>query len=143
MIRKLFPVPQHSTFGDVSLLLLRLVAGLAFILHGWPKIQNAFSWMPPDSPVPGFFQMLAAVAEFGGGLAWVLGLLTPLAAFGLVCTMAVAASFHAFINGDPFVSQGGASWELAAVYLCVALVLMALGPGRLSLDRMVFGERPG
>src|ERR1044071_3379761 len=65
--------------GAIGLLLIRLVVGSAFMLHGWGKIQHPFSWMGPESPVPGFFQLLAAISEFGGGLAWILGLLTPLA----------------------------------------------------------------
>lgn len=140
-MKRFFAVPGYSTFGDVALLLLRLVAGSAFMMHGWGKIQNPFAWMGPDAPVPGFLQGLAALSEFGGGLAWILGLLTPLASLGLVVTMAVAASFHAS-KGDPFVSMtGGASYEPALGYLVIALVLLALGPGRLSLDRMFFGQR--
>ena len=142
-MRRLFAVPEHSTFADFALLLLRVVFGLAFMFHGWGKIQHPFNWMGPDSPFPGVLQGLAALSEFGGGLALILGLLTPLAALGIFCTMAVAFSFHAFVNGDPFVAMGPgqASFEPAAVYLCIAVLLIALGPGRLSLDRMIFGTR--
>lgn len=141
-LKRIFATPEHSSFGDVALLLLRLVVGAAFMLHGWGKIQQPFGWMGPESNVPGLFQALAALSEFGGGLAWVLGLLTPLASLGLTFTMAVATSLHAFVRHDPFVSMdGGASYEPALGYLCVALLLMALGPGRWSLDQQVFGVR--
>ena len=140
-IRHYFSVPEHPTFADAALLLLRVVAGLAFMLHGWGKIKNPFGWMGPDAFAPGVFQALAAVAEFGGGLAWVLGLLTPLASLGIASTMAVAFYMHAIMRGDPFVSTGGSSYELAAVYFCIAVVLIAVGPGRLSLDRGLFGRR--
>ncbi len=142
-MKRFLSVPEHSTFADVALLLLRFVAGLAFMMHGWTKIQNPFGWMGPEAPVPGFLQGLAALAEFGGGLAWILGLLTPLASLGIACTMAVAFSLHAIVNGDPFVSMtGGPSYELAAIFLCIALLLLAMGPGRFSLDRGFFGLRP-
>ena len=124
-----------------GLLILRVVAGLAFMFHGWGKIQNPFGWMGPEAPVPGVFQSLAALSEFGGGLAWILGLLTPLASFGLACTMTVATSMHAFVLGDPFVSKGsGGSFEPAAVYLCVAILFILAGPGRFSLDKRFFGR---
>jgi hypothetical protein len=55
-----------GTGASVGLLVLRLVMGAAFILHGWGKIQSPLSWMPAEAPVPGFLQLLAAVAEFGG-----------------------------------------------------------------------------
>lgn len=140
-IKRYFSVPEHPTFADAALLLLRVVAGLAFMLHGWGKIQNPFGWMGPDAFAPGVFQALAAVSEFGGGLAWVLGLLTPLASLGIASTMAIAFYMHAIMRGDPFVSTGGSSYELAAVYFCIAVVLIAIGPGRLSLDRTLFGPR--
>jgi len=141
-IKKYLSVPRQSTPADVTLLLIRVVGGAAFMLHGWSKIRNPFGWMGPDAFAPGFFQALAALSEFGGGLAWILGLLTPLASAGIAATMAVAVWLHAVMRGDPFVaSGGGSSFELAALYLCIALLLIALGPGRMSLDRAVFGPR--
>ena len=136
-----FTVPEHSPFADCALLLLRLVAGLAFVFHGWPKIQDPFGWMGPDAFAPGLLQGLAALAEFGGGIAWMIGLVVPLASLGIACTMAVAAGMHVFMRGDPFVSVGGSSYELAAVYFCVSVVLLAAGPGRFSVDGKIFGPR--
>src|SRR4051794_28770305 len=95
-------VREHSYLADAALLLLRLVAGSAFILHGFTKIQHPFDWMPGFAPPP--MLALAAVAEFGGGILWVLGLLTPLASLGIACTMGTAFYMHAFMRGDPFVA---------------------------------------
>jgi putative oxidoreductase len=98
--------------------------------------------MGPDSAIPGFFQFLAAISEFGGGIAWILGLLTPLAALGIGSTMSVAVYMHSMVMKDPFVNlSGGSSYEPALVYLGVAVVLLVLGPGSLSLDKKIFGER--
>jgi putative oxidoreductase len=140
---ELFKPLRLSARVSTALLLLRLVAGLAFVFHGYGKIQHPFDWMGPDAKIPGFWQMLAALSEFGGGLAWMLGLLTPLASFGLACTMTVAFYFHAFVLHDPFVAAGPGkgSYELASVYLCVALLLLLGGPGHFSLDRAIFGEK--
>ena len=138
-IKHLFQ-PRSLPLGpSVSLLLLRFVAGLAFMFHGWGKIQNPFGWMG-DAPVPGLLQFLAALSEFGGGFAWIIGLVVPLASFGILCTMIGAAYMHALVNGDPFVGPGG-SYELALVYLAIAVVFIVLGPGRLSVDAKLFGEK--
>jgi putative oxidoreductase len=88
------------------------------------------------------FQFLAALSEFGGGIAWILGLLTPIASLGIGCTMAVAVHMHLIVRHDPFVNlTGGMSYEPALVYLGVAILILALGPGTCSLDAKVFGKR--
>jgi len=51
--------------------LLRLVAGTAFVIYGSQKVEDP--WMGEGFPVPGFFQLLAAIPEFGGGIAWIIG----------------------------------------------------------------------
>ena len=142
-MRHLFYCDTVGNIGSAGLLLLRLVMGAAFILHGWPLIQHPLDWMGPESPVPGILQALAALAEFGGGLALVVGLLTRLASLGLVATMTVAVFMVHLPHGDPFVSQtGGRSYELAAVYLACAVIFLLLGPGRLSIDALLFRQPP-
>ncbi|MGE3684063.1 MAG: DoxX family protein [Bdellovibrionales bacterium] len=128
------PVVRDVTSTRVSsgLFVLRLVAGAAFVTHGSGKITSPMGWMGPEAPVPGVFQALAAVAEFGGGLAWILGLFTPLASLGLIITMSVAAFFH-ISRGDGFVN----GYELASVYLAISLLLFLAGPGRFSLDALI------
>jgi putative oxidoreductase len=49
--------------------------GTAFLFHGWSKIQNPFGWMGPQSCMPGILLALAALSEFGGGLALIVGFL--------------------------------------------------------------------
>ncbi|WP_437602585.1 DoxX family protein [Sorangium sp. So ce590] len=140
MLKRFLRVTDVPFSASVALLVLRVVTGIAFILHGWGKIQAPFSWMGPTAPVPGFLQALAAIAEVGGGLAWILGLLTPLASLGIAVTMAVAVATHV-MRGDPFFAMGGSSYEVAAVYFSISLVLLLVGPGRLSADAAIFGTK--
>jgi putative oxidoreductase len=126
--------------GAAGLLIVRLVFGLGIMLHGWQKIQSPggpMGWMGPQSPVPGFLQGLSTAAEFSGGLGIILGLLTPLAALGLTCNMLVALCMVHLPKGDPFVGgMGKGSFESAAGYLAVALLLLLAGPGVWSLDAL-------
>ncbi len=127
--------------GAVGLLILRLVMGSALILHGWPKIQHATGWMGPGAPVPAAFQFLAAFSEFFGGLAFLTGLLAPIAALGVAATMLTALVTVHFKSGHPFVSPHGPSYESALGYLAVAMLMLLTGPGVLSLDYLLFGRR--
>jgi putative oxidoreductase len=131
--------------GALGLLVIRLVVGVAFILHGWPKVQNANAWMNAfagDQAPPAFLQAAAAYTEFGGGIAWIVGFLTPLASIAIAATMGTAIVIAHLPAGHPFVSPtGGSSFELAAAYLAVALMLLLVGPGTLSLDALLFGRR--
>ena len=141
-MRTFFSANSHGTAVDVSLLLLRLACGLAFIFHGWGKIQNPFGWMGETSATPAILQALAALSEFGGGIALILGLLTRLASLGILSTMVVAVHLHAVVLGDPFVSSGkGGSYELALLYLLLALHFIVLGAGKYSLDARFFKSR--
>ncbi len=139
---KLFATYAQPQRMDIVLLLLRLVVGIAFMFHGYGKILNPMAWMGPDSAMPGFLQFLGAFSEFGGGLALVIGLLTPLASLGIAITMVVAAGLHAVVLGDPFVNtKGGGSYELSTLFLVISILFIVAGPGRYSLDRLIFGTK--
>lgn len=141
-LKRCFQVSSRTNFESTALLFLRLTMGIAFLYHGSGKIAAPFGWMPAEAGVPGVLQFLAAISEFGGGLALILGLLMPLACLGLICTMLVATSMHAFVMHDPFVNMtGGSSFEPALGYLATSLMFLAVGPGKFSADAKIFGTR--
>jgi putative oxidoreductase len=142
MRKVLFP-NEVGLRGSVGLLLLRVVMGVAFVFHGGPKIQNPLHWMDATfgEGMPSVLQALAALSEFGGGIALILGVLTSLAALGIGATMSTAVFLVHLHRQHPFVAAPGQpSYELAAVYLAAAILFLLVGPGRLSLDALLFGS---
>ena len=138
MLRILFPTFPGGRAG-AALLLLRVFVGVAFIFHGYGKVVD----------IPAFaaeFEMslpvaaAAAYTQFIGGLLLIFGALTPLACLAIAATMAVAA-FELIARGEPFVNPDGHSWEGAAFYLVAASAVTLLGPGRFSVDALVFDRK--
>lgn len=134
MLKLLFSATNagESRAVSIAFLLLRAFVGAALMAHGYKKILNPFAWMGPDAPVPGVLQALAALSEFGGGLALIVGLLVPLSSLGIAITMAVAVLVHVQ-RGDGFV--GG--WELAGVYFVAGVFFLLAGPGHWSADAKI------
>lgn len=126
--------------GAFGLLVLRLVVGFALVLHGLEKIQSKGGIAGWNPGLPPFWQFMASIGEFGGGLGMMVGFLTPIACFGIICTMAVAIIKVHLPAHSAFVGHAGSTFELPAAYLVSALAVMLAGPGAISLDALVFGR---
>lgn len=141
MANPLAPKAQAGS-SSLGLLILRLALGVPLCMHGWPKVQHIADWMQTfgmTDPAPGYLQAMAAISEFGGGIAIAVGLLTPLAALGILCTMGYATYLHAVAWGHPLIAdKGGPSYELPLVFLASALCILLCGPGKLSIDAVMF-----
>jgi len=114
---------------QVSLNLLRIVAGFLFWQHG---VQKLFGVLGRDQPVE-FFTLfgLAGALETVGGALIVLGLFTRPVAFILAGEMAWAYFMaHAPEGFWPIMNSG----ELAALYSFLFLYVAARGGGAFSLD---------
>ncbi len=138
-----------SRRSDVVLLLLRAVIGVVFVAHGAQKLFGAFGGRGLDAVAnvmagyglkPGmFFAVLCGIAEFGGGLLLLAGLLTPLAGLVIIGVMVVAIVVST--GQDGFIVPGGVGYEYNLVLIAVALALVIAGPGRWSLDHRLGLDR--
>jgi putative oxidoreductase len=137
-----------STSATWMTLPLRLSLGVIFIGHGAQKVFGSFNgpgwakWTALSQAVPFTFMRptplwlgAAAVAELVGGILVLLGLLTRLGAFLLVCTMLTAIK----LLWPAFFAPIGI--ELPVALLGGALALLIGGGGQASIDRMISGRR--
>ena len=123
-----------SRFADPVYCILRLISGLLLATHGAQKVFGMFGGKVAAAPQIVF----AGWVELVGGLCIALGLLTRPMAF--LCSGLMAAAYfmaHASGGWNPVVNKG----ELAVVYCFLFLYMFFYGPGRYSLDRMIFRGR--
>ncbi|MDN3451932.1 MULTISPECIES: DoxX family protein [unclassified Psychrobacter] len=132
-----------SKAGSAALI-LRVPVGLILAAHGAQKLFGWFGgnglagtaqWLSSIGMEPGYLMaMLAGGAEFFGGLALVIGLLTRPAAVVAAFTMLVAI-FSVHISNGLFAADGG--YEYALVLMVALLALAVQGGGALSIDKML------
>jgi putative oxidoreductase len=148
---------------DAGLLLLRVGTGVALISHGYPKLFGGEGKQAPnllnrvygknfpaaversgpsafaqglehmEVPLPEIAAYASAASEFGGGIAFALGLATPITAVAILANMLVAIRKAHWAVG--FSGQGG--FELASLFAVIAGAVGLTGPGRYSLDYLM------
>ena len=126
-------------------LVLRAALAAVFIYHGLEKIrpEAGFGWswaneMPgaPDVLIKAPpLQLLVAWGELLGGVAVALGILTRVAALGLIIIMCGAIFTYTGQHGFSAAGQSGYEYNFVLILVCLALLLA--GPGTFSLDRVV------
>ena len=128
---------------DTALLVLRVCLGLTMAAHGYNKffgggrIPGTAKWFESIGMKPGTLHArIAATTEMSAGLGLAVGLLTPIPAAGFVALMLVAAWTVHRPNGFFIVKEG---WEYNLVLAVSAVAVATLGPGRFSLDYLIFG----
>lgn len=120
-----------------GLLVLRVVVGLVFFIHGWQKLfQFGFGGTAGfldglGIPLPMVLGVVLTLAEFLGGLAMILGLYTRWVAIPLAIDNIVALFVFHLPNGF-FAANQGIEFVLTLLAANVAFIL--IGSGAFSVD---------
>ncbi|MDQ4489109.1 DoxX family protein [Sinomonas sp. ASV486] len=135
---------HRPALADAARTILRVALGAVFFAHGWQKFfeftipgaQGAFAQMG----VPGaqFAAPMAAGLELAGGALLIVGLLTRVAGALLAVEM-LSALFLVHVSAGMFVEKGG--MELVLLLAAGAAAVALVGPGRASVDGLIFGRR--
>lgn len=122
---------------STGLAILRVVIGIIFVVHGYEKlftmsvagVTGFFTQI--GAPLPGVTAPLVSVLEFAGGIALILGLLTPIVAALLAANMLGALFLVHLPNGFSAMNGG---YEFVLTLLGALLALALTGPGAYALD---------
>jgi putative oxidoreductase len=132
-----FPMKSLNSLQPLGLLALRLVLGIIFFSHGYPKLAHQGGGMQGffvQHGLPGYFVYISGTLEVFGGLLLVLGLFTRGAALLLAIEMAVAIwKVH---SGGGYLAVQNYEFPLAVLTACFALA--TVGAGTISLDYPLF-----
>lgn len=130
--------------AGLEAVILRVPVGLILAAHGSQKLfawfggyglEGTGQWMASVGLTPGFVMaLLAGSAEFFGGVALMLGLLTRPAAIVSAITMLVALIWVHWGNGF-FLDTHGIEYALALLSATTALIF--IGGGQYSLDALI------
>lgn len=133
-MRKLLSTRYSAGAFNAAMLLLRLGVGVLMMHAGYNKLVNFGEMQHKFMNFMGIGSSaslaLVVFAEFFCSLFLILGLFTRFAAIPLIITMCVAL-FKAH-NGELF-----GDGQTATLYLTGYLVLLFVGPGRISVDSMI------
>lgn len=136
-----------GTHHSFAALLLRIVLGIIFIAHGYPKlfkkelgpkgVSGFFKSL--GIPAPLFFAYVVGIVEFFGGLLLVIGLWTRLFGLLIAIDMIVATWKVKFKSGlISKVMEGGwvGGYEFELALFAIAVALAASGAGVFSVDHL-------
>ncbi len=146
----LFRTEQRSSTVDVALIAVRIALAWIFVYYGAQKLFGAFNGPGLHSTAlyfahtahlrPGeLFAVLGGVAEFGGAITIALGFCSRLAALALFGDQVVAMITVTWVNGFGSLT-GGTGYPFNVTLAVLALVVVALGAGRVSIDNVIAGR---
>lgn len=123
----------YASLGDVAETILRVVAGLALVTHGWGKITNPFGAAGMVESLgfyPGvFWSPMLAATEFFGGILIAIGLLTRPASFAALFVLLVTVYVHWIVR-----SEGYSGAEKSILWAAIFLFFAIRGANRHSVD---------
>src|SRR5205823_530914 len=124
--------PALLRLGDVGLLLLRLMVAAVFLDSGRNHLRNPSERSKSIGASTGFTVFLGA-AEVAGSVGVALGILTQLAAIGLILIMLGAIQKKVFVWKIGFWGGRAYGWHYDLMLLVMNLVIVTTGGGRLVL----------
>ena len=122
-------------------LVLRVVVGASLMVHGYPKLRGegkkqAMAFMQSQG-VPAQAAILSGWLEFFGGLFFVIGLIVPVVALFFVMQFGSIVALKGRKMKMPYIAPGKPSFEIDVTYLLLALILLVIGAGALSIDSLL------
>jgi putative oxidoreductase len=117
---------------DYALLLLRIMAGLAYIASGYNDLKDPDARSKSIEMSKGFTIFLAA-AEVAGGAGIIFGVLQQLAAIGLILIMLGAIQKKMFVWKTGFWGKDGFGWSYELTLVSMLLVILCTDGGKFVL----------
>jgi putative oxidoreductase len=114
--------PQLARFTDLGLLLLRLMIGLVFVSSGYSNLKDP-TGRARSIGMSKAFTIFLGIAEVAGSLGVAFGVLTQLAAFGLILIMFGAIQKKIFSWHTGFWGEQGSGWHYDLMFVLMNLVV--------------------
>jgi putative oxidoreductase len=126
--------PQLARFTDLGILLLRLMVGLIFITSGYSHLKDPAARAKTIGMSKPFTIFLGA-AEVAGALGVTFGVLTQLAALGLILIMLGAIEKKIFTWHTGFWGEKASGWHYDLILVLINLLIAFTDGGAYVLMR--------
>ena len=126
--------PQLARFTDLGLLLMRLMIGVVFVASGYSHLKDPGTRGESIGMGQGFAIFLG-IAEVAGGLGVTFGVLTQLAAIGLILIMLGAIQKKIFVWHTGFWGEKASGWHYDLLFVVMNLVILFTNGGAYVLLR--------
>jgi len=123
-----------TKFHDLTHWGIRASLGVIFIVHSLKKFDPSWQQWLINMGLPPELQLPIASAELIGGIFLIVGVLTRISA-SIFSIILLGAIFHIRWENGFFISEGGWEWDL--IMLAAVLLIIAAGPGRVSISHIV------
>lgn len=124
--------PALSRFTDLGLLLIRLMVGLVFVTSGYSHLKDPEARSKSIGMSKGFTVFLG-LAEVAGGLGVAAGVLTQIAAFGLILIMLGAIQKKIMVWHTGFWGEKSSGWHYDLMFVLMNLLIAFTDGGRYVL----------
>jgi putative oxidoreductase len=131
MIKMMVKKMVYEKLAQYGPLPIRILAGIAFIIHGLPKLSDIAGtedFFANMVGLPAAMALPIGLLEVIGGIALLVGALTRIASILLIIEMIgstiVAKLSRGFVGG----------YELDLLLMAISISLLLTGPGRISVE---------
>lgn len=128
-------------------LVVRICLGVVLIARGWHRWQvTGLAYQEAylrrtETPYADWAALGGTILEIAGGVFLILGAATPVVALVLLVEQVLIIAWTKWYRGLALNGPWGDGWEYTLITICLLLLLLVYGAGKVSVDQLFRGRK--